>query len=520
MPIAQLLQNLHDHIALNRGVDFAEAIIPSVDISQLWVISFDETGMQLKQILESTYTDGITGLEEVENDGEKITGIFLDKISPSVTKRYRFTITPDKISYQLENPDDIDNADFAELEFAAKKQKNCTKGTACGNTCIAAGRQCNQKPSPQTQQAIKQVVSKAPTTSTPNTAVTQKQTAAKAPTTSAPNTAVTQNNLLKASKINPYANPDMTPDEFNKFREDRDFIDFHKSPDFIGNQTYDQWKGDNSKSTHSLSRYKSEVLAAIRNGYAISDSRLSSAGVKLNKQQQSQLTNNRQNFDDLEASTSSIQKAIDHPLVDAQTAKKYKPKMTEDEANEYTKDSYTGNLSFYHGNTVDVTGDVENSGAKPEKNTRGIFGQGFYLAATSRESQQYAYTSGKDKNQQSSVIATKVNVKNPYISDSADLGKLGGNFPGDQSNNIDSKALTEYIRAKGYDSIYLKDFGYFVALDGKQVVTYKNETLSKTQSEEIEKAINQGKETETENIKRTANSEVGKTLGKATKSKF
>lgn len=163
MPIAQLFQNLHDYLP----VEFAESSITSLDTSQLWLLDFDESGTQIKDILQSTYTDGVTGLEGVENDGEQINGIFLDKISPTITKRYKFTITPDNISYQLENPGDLENADFAELEFAAskmfggsKKPKNCKLGTSCGNGCIKKGLKCSKAPNPEQKKAIASLLDK------------------------------------------------------------------------------------------------------------------------------------------------------------------------------------------------------------------------------------------------------------------------------------------------------------------------------------------------------------------------
>ncbi|MEH1789641.1 MAG: hypothetical protein V7L23_29825 [Nostoc sp.] len=136
-------------------------------IGSLFPLNFDETGNQIKEILESTYTDGITGLQDVKNDGKQITGIFLDQVSPTVTKQYKFTITPDNLSYQLENPDDLKTSDFAEIEFAAtkmfgqsKKPKNCPNSTPCGIGCIKKGLQCRKKTTPQQKEAITSLIDK------------------------------------------------------------------------------------------------------------------------------------------------------------------------------------------------------------------------------------------------------------------------------------------------------------------------------------------------------------------------
>jgi ribosomal protein S17E len=163
MAIAQLFQNLHDHLP----VEFAENIVTTLDTSQLWLLDFDESGVQIKNILESTYTDGITGLENVKNDGKQITGVFLDKISPNITKKYSFTVSPNNISYQLENPNDLEGTDFAELEFAtpkmfggSKKPKNCPNSTPCGLSCIKKGLKCSKPPNSEQGKAIAQLLDK------------------------------------------------------------------------------------------------------------------------------------------------------------------------------------------------------------------------------------------------------------------------------------------------------------------------------------------------------------------------
>ncbi|MBD2492538.1 ADP-ribosyltransferase [Aulosira sp. FACHB-615] len=163
MSITQLFTNLHNHTTNN--LDFSESDqFFLANLPHLFPLNFNESGLQIKKILESSYTDGITGLEDVENDGNQITGVFLDQISPNATKRYRFTITPDNISYQLENPDDVE---MSEAEFAAvkmfggsKKTKKCTKGTACGNGCINKDKQCRVKPAVETKQQIEKILKK------------------------------------------------------------------------------------------------------------------------------------------------------------------------------------------------------------------------------------------------------------------------------------------------------------------------------------------------------------------------
>ncbi|MEH2138556.1 hypothetical protein [Nostoc sp.] len=165
MAIAELFLGLYNHI---QKLEFSETNDWELGaIASLFPLNFDEAGNQIKEILESTYTDGITGLEDVENDGSSITGVFLDQVSPTITKRYQFTITPDNISYKLKNPSDLDDADFTELEFAAskmfggsKKKKNCVNSTSCGFSCIKKGLQCRKEPTLDQKQAIASLIAK------------------------------------------------------------------------------------------------------------------------------------------------------------------------------------------------------------------------------------------------------------------------------------------------------------------------------------------------------------------------
>ncbi|MEH1789637.1 MAG: hypothetical protein V7L23_29805 [Nostoc sp.] len=199
-------------------------------------------------------------------------------------------------------------------------------------------------------------------------------------------------------------------------------------------------------------------------------------------------------------------------LVDDETAKKYKPSMSEDEANEYTKNSFTGNLSFYHGNSQSVVDSIKTDGAIPERNDTGMYGKGFYLAASKDEAEYYALTrSGQD----TAVIASKVNVKNPYVCNSQDIQDLKDNLfkhLGDDNSSV----VTEYFKAKGHDSIYLQDMGYFVTFDTKQTVTYSEDKRTVQQSEAI--ASSRPSAYTIDTLGNAAKSDTGKKLLKANRS--
>lgn len=105
--------------------------------------------LQLRDILQSQYQDGITAIPEARlNSDDSFSGIFEDEVNPKLIKRFNFTISADDtIAYKLLNPADVENF-TEELEFAAaaakKKKKNCTKGINCGGSCIAATKTCRK----------------------------------------------------------------------------------------------------------------------------------------------------------------------------------------------------------------------------------------------------------------------------------------------------------------------------------------------------------------------------------------
>jgi hypothetical protein len=140
MSIAQLFINIAAHQGL--PVDFGESL------ESLYSLDFEDSGLALRDILNKRYPDGITGLESVEVAGNSITGIFLDQISPTITKKFNFTINSDsgEVVYDQVDTGDLD---FSEVDFAVKKSQTCTKGKSFGCTrddgtvyCLPLGRKC------------------------------------------------------------------------------------------------------------------------------------------------------------------------------------------------------------------------------------------------------------------------------------------------------------------------------------------------------------------------------------------
>jgi hypothetical protein len=184
MTISVLFENLCTYLGATNNLNFDENILN--DIKLLDTLEYNESGEQLKQILESSYKDGISGFENVKIEDGKITGLFIDIINSKLTKRYEFSVDDNEISYKLLNPEDInDNADYQEIEFArtkmfggSQKPKNCIKSTPCGNSCIKKGLRCRKSPSPEQKEIIQKLQEKGiktnkktnPTTASPTKA--------------------------------------------------------------------------------------------------------------------------------------------------------------------------------------------------------------------------------------------------------------------------------------------------------------------------------------------------------------
>jgi outer membrane biosynthesis protein TonB len=156
MSIAQLFSNLAVYHDLEY--EFSESL------EALYSLEFEETGIQIKQILESVYKDGITGLENVQPEEGRITGIFLDRVASGLTKRFKFEITEDEITHEPEDPDAMN---FSEVDFATvAKEKKCVKGMSCGNSCVPLKQpngeptKCRSKPPREVTGSVAQVLAK------------------------------------------------------------------------------------------------------------------------------------------------------------------------------------------------------------------------------------------------------------------------------------------------------------------------------------------------------------------------
>ena len=328
-------------------------------------------------------------------------------------------------------------------------RKNCNKGINCGGTCISAKKKCkSENPTPAVKAKAKR--GKASKSGGGGGGVTEeKKPAANNDGQATP--------TLKGVAYNGLADPNLEIGQFRAFLVDRERIQLQDQADWRSGSKSEQAKAARS---------------AIGAGFAPSDQDI--AGLKLTKSERSRLEENRAELDAKRSSVGKIQSAIDAPLLTDAEAKGYKPLMSQSEAASYTKGTFADGLDFYHGGAQKSIDGITTSGVKIEANTTGMYGRGFYLAAGKLDASSYADASAP------AVLSSRIKTKNPYVMESGDLDKMNSWLDGANSAGQKSNAnLSDFVKAKGHDSIYVKDLGYFVALDSRQVAAFQKEGLSK-----------------------------------------
>lgn len=380
----------------------------------------------------------------------------------------------------------IENAIVAPVDFATKatgaggKKKNCnpSKSHFCqtpngSGSCVSLKKKCQFTPDAPVAQASNYTGTKSKGKGKAAAAPAQAGAASAPPADQQAQPKVDATPTLKPVSYNPNAIPDLEPKAFAEFRSDREFLKNQDDPEEV-------WNKSAADAGMTKAAFRNRIAAAITAGFVPSDEALADA--KLTKAQQQQLQANQAALQEKRSRVQQIQAAIDHPLMDDSEASGYKPRMSRDEADAYSQGSFAGNLSFYHGNSKAVADDMATNGIQPERNNRGIFGKGAYLATSQEVAESYAFYAfpADDPNAgSSSLLEVRTRVKNPYVMNSEDITNIGTFFPGDQSNAVDSTAINEFVRAKGHDSIYLADKGYFITFDQRQTVIVEKEDMTR-----------------------------------------
>jgi SPP1 gp7 family putative phage head morphogenesis protein len=279
------------------------------------------------------------------------------------------------------------------------------------------------------------------------------------------------------TQYNPIALKDLTSDQFVEFKLNQQKLELQNNPDEPWNQSLKQ-------SGLGKTQHQNAIINAVNNLDVVpTDEAL--AGLKLTKKVQAQIEANRAALEQRLAFNGSIQDAIDHPLVTPQEAAGWQHRLTRDQAVGYAQGSFTGNLEFYHGNAQTVTDSMLANGIDPNLNTRGMYGRGGYLATSKEVAENYASGSAANyKDGEAGLITTRVKIKNPYLATAAEIQRFGEQF-GEiadllESNMVDAGAVTDFLRARGHDGIYIKDKGYLITFAKEQTVIVEAESIAKS----------------------------------------
>jgi hypothetical protein len=181
-----LFTNL-EHKIQGDTLDFHEYPLEFQELlDSFTILNFQETGLILKDLIESVYTTGIHSLDDVDEKDGVITGVFQDKSDSKKPRKFKFTIDENKIVYkEILDPEfselDVEFSDFLNgiVDFkapktppAAKKGEKTkadklgrvqvcdpSKSFVCGASCQKNGRNCASKVStPEQKQQYRQVV--------------------------------------------------------------------------------------------------------------------------------------------------------------------------------------------------------------------------------------------------------------------------------------------------------------------------------------------------------------------------
>ena len=278
---------------------------------------------------------------------------------------------------------------------------------------------------------------------------------------------------------------DLTVDRFKDYLEKEKQFKVIEDPNAHWKQSLETFlsnkNDDDPYRFRTKSSYKRILGDAVNGGMPVDRELIAAVGLKLTKKEEGRLAENLKNYEQLKPEVERFIAAADRDVVSDEDGAGWNSKTSEAEALAYTKGSKFEGLSFYHGNPKWVVDSIENDGADPDKNDDGYYGKGTYFAASRDVAMQYAARSidYEDAKGQTGLIHIKAKMKNPFIATQTEFNEFADKVSDGQMTKV-----TRYLKAKGYDGIYIKDMGYLVTLSPKQVVTFKKEEFSREEGEQ------------------------------------
>jgi hypothetical protein len=222
-------------------------------------------------------------------------------------------------------------------------------------------------------------------------------------------------------------------------------------------KTYEEWVKEKKGTRGTKTSYRMMITGGILDGIPISDEVIASMGKPLTKQQDAANKKNREIHQKRLAEYEKIKRLIDR-------------------SNNLPGKSFFDDSEFYHGSDNESLNSIMKDGISTEaKGGKDIYGAGFYLAVTKMEALTYSGSKSSEKQtDEVGIIHAKVTLKNPYVTDTDKTREMtdklgeGRDISGSQED-AGMDYLTDYLKAKGYDGLYVKDKGYLNVYNSHQL---------------------------------------------------
>lgn len=434
----EVFQRLRDYLIEKEGVDLADRIIPSYYL----------------QLINEPQPKNDYPFELIEQ--------LMMRVSDLETKLTPLPLVPIYSEGII---------DFALPKIPGTAKKKCTKGTACGGSCISANKTCKKKQSADGSNKTKAlkggILRGNDSSANMPSSLKGKGTDVASRTSPESTTQKATENSSDVARASSYG------ENFRKAKKDPniDEVTVDEFVDLYAGKYY-EFSG-NGRATVDITNRKN-VERAINDGIYLEDAAID-AHPTLKKKYASQIAKTNAENERWQ----EIHSRVNKPVLSPEEAKDYKPFMSADEAANYTQDSFFSGVDMFHGTSAAGVDSIASGGVDVSLGRRGLYGEGFYMGVDENVAKSYAAAHAD-----SSFVTTRVKAKNPYTGDIN--GELRSKLAESGLSEItgrDGSEISMFLKANGYDSIYIKEHGYLVALDNKQVVTVAKSKITETKEE-------------------------------------
>ncbi|MEM9152305.1 MAG: hypothetical protein AAGB19_17865 [Cyanobacteria bacterium P01_F01_bin.3] len=161
----------------------------------------------------------------------------------------------------------------------------------------------------------------------------------------------------------------------------------------------------------------------------------------------------------------------------------HRPRMSDAEAKEYTKNSVYSDKVFYHATNQAGARSISTDGIDPKRNKTGLYGQGFYVGG-GKDGRDVAEFYGRLLTSSDQMLKIRLNVKKPKVfkstsdymsfTDANERQIRRTKVPGVRRPNEGQK-VAQFIQNQGFDAMEISKAGEFIVYKPEQVVVVGQE---------------------------------------------